>query len=167
MAKKIFTHEEAQLRMASLCSRSEQCESDIRRKLISMELQSSQISDILSFLKDEKFIDNSRYAKSFANDKAKFAYWGPNKIKASLVAKHIPSSIINEAISTIEEDIWKEAAMKNASGKARYLNLILPGDEGYQNRKKLYVYLIGRGFPSPLANKAVKIMRNLQEGKNQ
>ena len=166
IAKKIITPEDARLKMASLCSRSEQCESDIRRKLVNMGLQSSQISDILAFLKDEKFIDNARYAKSFANDKAKFAFWGQFKIKAALVSKHISSSFINEALATIDDEIWENAAMRNASSKARFLDLTLPGDDGYQNRKKLYLYLIGRGFSSPLANKAVKVMRNLQEEKN-
>lgn len=164
--KKPITPEEARLKMASLCSRSEQCEYDIRHKLINMGLSSSQMSEIISFLREEKFIDNARYAKSFANDKAKFSRWGPFKIKAALVAKHIPSSLINEALACINEEIWEDSVLKNATAKAKSLDLLIPGEDGYNNRKKLFEFLIGRGFQSSLANKAVKIMKNRQEEEN-
>ena len=166
IARKILTEEEARLKMASLCSRSEQCESDIRRKLINLRLTNPQITDIITFLKDEKFLDNARYAKSFVNDKAKFAHWGPYKIKAALASKHILSSLINEAIENLDERIWEQAAMKNAATKARTLDLTLPGDEGYKNRKKLFVFLTGRGFPANLSNRMVKEMKKFQEERN-
>ncbi|MDE7381602.1 MAG: hypothetical protein K2N03_05690, partial [Muribaculaceae bacterium] len=47
------TAEGMKLRMADLCMRSEQCESDIRGKLIRSGLSSSSVEEIVAYLKKE------------------------------------------------------------------------------------------------------------------
>ena len=158
--KKEISPEKARLKMATLCARSEQCEDDILKKLRNLGLSFSDAKDIVNNLKIEKFIDHRRFASNFAHDKVKFAYWGPRKIKAALAAKRIESSFISEALNEIEDSDWEAAVMKCARSKAR--NLDLRGDENYDNRKKLFVYLVGRGFTSPQSNKAVRVLKEQQ-----
>ena len=164
--KKPISIEKARLKIASLCSKSEQSEYDLKGKLFKMGLSASQSKEIIDFLKEEKYLDNRRYAKSFANDKAKFSYWGPYKIKLALSQHKIPGNIISEVISEIDPLIWKEAILKCAINKARNLDLI-DEETGFENRKKLFKHLISRGFSSIDANKAVKKMKFQQVSDNE
>ena len=159
--KKPLTVEAAIERMASLCSRSEHCEFEIYNKLIKLGLSSSQRQEVIDYLKENRYLDNARYAKSFANDKAKFTHWGPYKIKAELSLRRIPSALITEALKRIDNEVWETGLMKCAESKAR--NLDLTGDEASVNCRKLYTYLASRGFATADVSRAVKTMRTSQK----
>lgn len=165
LKKKPLTPEAACLKMASLCARSEQCEFEIARKLQNIGLTATQRKEIIDYLKEERYIDNQRYSKSFTSDKARFSGWGPYKIKAALIAKRISTKHINEAISMIPDSVWKESVMKIAASKAK--NMDLDGDENKENRIKLYRYLLGRGYSSSDAVKAVNTIRKQQKGQRE
>lgn len=164
MAKKPITTEAACLKMATLCSHSEQCESDIVNKLIKMGLNSAARKEVIEFLKEEKFLDNKRFAGCYARDKARFSAWGPLKIKANLISKRIPSHLISEALASVDEETWHAGLMRNAISKAKSLDLC--GPDGREDRIKLYRYLLGKGFPSALSVKGVKLMRQKQTESN-
>ena len=66
---KPLTRDEALVRMAGLCARSEQCASDIARKLRTKGLSSADIASVIDELKERSFLDEARYARSFARDK--------------------------------------------------------------------------------------------------
>lgn len=161
MNNKPVTKEKALARLAALCSRSEQCEDDLIKKLISWKLDKTTRNEIIEYLKDNKFLDNERYTRSYVNDKAKFSFWGPSKIRAELIRKRIPSSLINSALETIDSEIWKTGLIKNAISKSKNIDLL--GEEAYKERQKLMRYLIGRGFSATSASKAVSIMKKRQE----
>ena len=161
MASGPLTKEKALERLASLCSRSEQCESDLTKKLLNWDINAGERKEIIEYLKENRYLDDARYAKSFANDKARFSSWGPYKIRFELTKKHINSSLIKEALSRVELSVWKEGLLRNAEAKARTLDLC--GEKGYEDRQKLFRYLIGKGFPSDSASKAVSLMRKRRE----
>ena len=161
MAIRPVTKEKALDRLTSLCVRSEQCGFDLKRKLINWRLSVADIKGILEYLKEHKYLDETRYAKSFANDKAKFSLWGPYKIKMELSKRKIHPQIIREAVSGVGQEIWKDSLLRCATLKSRNLDMI--GEEGYVNRQKLFRYLISRGFPSEAAKKAVAVMKRRQE----
>lgn len=139
-----------------LCSRSEQCESELVRKLFNWGISKSEQGEIMDHLKENKFVDDARFARSFARDKARFSAWGPIKIKAELFKRKIPESYIKEAIAGVEPSVWKEGILKCARVKAK--NLDFSGEEAYGNRQKLFRYLISRGFPSSLSTKAISFI---------
>ena len=154
--KKPVTPEAMKLRMADLCARSEQCEYDIAQKLFKAGLNSTDRLNILNFLKEERFIDNFRFARSFARDKCRFSAWGPYKIRLALAAKRIPSDIVTRALEEVEEKDWRDALNRTASSKLR--SLPLHGENAQDNRQKLYRFIISRGFPSNKASEKVKQM---------
>lgn len=153
-AKNEITPEAARLRMADLCSRSEQCEADIRQKLYRLGLQARQVQEIVEYLIEHKFIDNARFARSFARDKCRFSAWGRNKIRVALIAKRISSPLISQALDSIDEADYVSALKRIAEAKAKTLDL--KGSDAYENRVKLFRHIIARGFESDLASKAVK-----------
>ena len=163
--KKEITIEGAIERMASLCSRSEQCELEIIRKLIKLGLPSSQRQEVIDYLVENRYIDNARYARSFAHDKARFSYWGPYKIKAELALRRIPATMITDAIGSIEDETWETGLMKCAESKSR--NLDLWGEEGQKNCRKLYAYLINHGYAGSDVSRVIKTLRKKQKNKDE
>lgn len=149
--KKQLEPEEALLKMADLCARSEQCEADIYRKLRLKGLGHNDAMDIIAELRNRKFIDDFRYARSFARDKVRFSAWGRRKIRLALIAKKIPSSIIEEAFGEIDSQDYASALDRAASSKLSGLNLSL-----YEDRLRLYKYLVSRGFESNLISNKIK-----------
>jgi len=152
--KKAATPESARLKMADLCARSEHCEYEIREKLRKQMLPPSEVDKIISFLTERRFIDNARFARSFTNDKVRFSGWGRNKIRQALLLKRIPSSLISEALESIDEEEYMAMSCKAASAKARNLDL-----EDYNERMKLYRHLLSRGFESSAATRAISAIR--------
>lgn len=159
---KPVTKEKALERMTSLCSRSEQCESDINRKLINWGLGAADRQEIITYLKENRFVDDARFARSYANDKSRFSHWGPYKIKIELVNRRIKASVINAALKAVPQQVWKDSLLKVALNKAKTLDLT--GEDSFNESHKLFRYIVSRGFPSAVASKAVKIMKRRQEG---
>lgn len=151
--KKTVTPEAARLKMADLCARSEQCEWDIRQKLRKQGLNGGDIEKILDFLTENKFIDDYRFARSFTNDKVRFSAWGRNKIRQALALKRIPRSAITEALREIDEKDYLNALQRAGISKAKNLNL-----NDYDDKAKLYRYLISRGFESSLISKFIRFL---------
>ena len=152
--KKPITPEAARLKMADLCARSEQCEFEIREKLRKQGLPSAEADKIITFLIENKFIDNDRYSRSFTNDKVRFSSWGRNKIRQALALKRIPSSAISEALNEIDEKEYHKAIQRAGTAKAKNLDL-----EDYDDRLKLYRHLMSRGFESSLISKLIAYLR--------
>lgn len=146
--------EAAKIRMADLCARSEQCEADIRQKLYRLGLTSSQVQQIITELTDEKFIDNARFARSFARDKCRFSCWGRYKIRLALAAKRLSPHDIAQGIDAIEQADYLDALKRTTNAKAKTLDL--NGPDARDERMKLFRHLISRGFETDIASKAVK-----------
>lgn len=143
------------LRMADLCARSEQCSHDVMEKLRRAGLDEDRSSDIVEFLQSNRFIDDRRFAGSFARDKVRFSGWGRNKIKAALQLRHIPTADIAEALATVPAAEYRDALMRAATAKSRDLDL----DE-YADRVKLMRHLASRGFTGSEAAVALEELRS-------
>jgi regulatory protein len=106
-------------RMATLCSRSEQCSPDIRKKIIASGISSDEADEIIENLEKEKFIDDERYVRSYTSDKFKFNKWGKLKIKHSLRMKGLPDEKIQYGLDGLDEIKYRELLVKTMKEKAR------------------------------------------------
>jgi len=129
-------------RMANYCSRAERCEFDVRKKLIAWELPQDAIIRIIDRLKKERYLDDSRYAKSFINDKLKFNKWGKTKIIFELRKRSIPESIYNPVFEELSGDEFEEQLAHILSVKIK--NVKAKND--YDKKTKLIRFAVGRGF---------------------
>ena len=80
-------------RAAAYCSTAERCIQDIEKKIKAAGLSQEENDRILSRLLKERFIDESRFARYFVNDKLRFNKWGRIKINHELQKKGIPSLV--------------------------------------------------------------------------
>lgn len=148
--KKHVSLEAARLRLADLCSRSEQCSTEILGKLTRMGIQHTDAAGMLEWLQREGFVDDRRYACALANDKLRFANWGPLKIKMALLQKGISSEFISEALDGLNPGEVAQTAAKVAAAKSLRMDLGRTDD-----RRKLLRYLYSRGFDADTCRRAV------------
>ena len=113
------TTQEIFAKMAALCSRSEQCSTDIYKKITTAGLSNIEADEIIEKLKAEKFIDDERYIRSYVSDKFKFNKWGKVKIRHYLKIKGLPDDLIQIGLAEIDADKYHETLLKTMKEKAR------------------------------------------------
>lgn len=154
--KKTIDKEKALQSLSSLCSRSEQCEFDCRKKLMLKGLSRSDIDEVITTLISLQFIDDARFARSFANDKVRFSKWGKIKIRTALSAKRISPMHIAQALEQIDESEYFDALERTIASVSKKYDL-----NQYNDRQKLYRYLLSRGFESHIVSESIKkLMRS-------
>jgi len=136
-------------RTMDLCSRSEHCRKDILDKLNNWKITSEKENKtIIKSLTDDKFIDEKRYARSYAQDKFRFNKWGRIKIRAMLKNRGISNNDIDSALEMIDNDSYlkmidEEMVNKRRSIKAKNIFDLkgklfrFGGSRGYENE---YIY---------------------------
>ncbi|MBO4722276.1 MAG: RecX family transcriptional regulator [Muribaculaceae bacterium] len=142
MPRKPITPENAFLRLATLCARSEQAEGDLRKKLHDWGLTESDSDDIIARLKQERYLDNERYARAYCRDKLRFNGWGRIKIAFMLRGKDIEQEYIDAALAEINEEQYASILEDALIAKAK--TLIGKSDE--QMQVSLLRFASSRGF---------------------
>ena len=125
-----------------LCSKSEKCEFDIRKKLNQWEVPEEEQEKVIHSLKEYDFINHQRYARSFANDKLKFNHWGKRKIEYALRFKNIEAEYIQEAINEINDEEYDRILYEEVKKKD---NAIKTPDKS-ERKNKICNYLLQKGF---------------------
>lgn len=92
----------AMAKMEAICSRREYCNADIREKLRRYLLPEEAVEEIISSLKSNRYLDDSRYAAAFARDKASLAGWGTKKIEYALRGKGVSADVIKGALQEVD-----------------------------------------------------------------
>lgn len=145
--KKTLTPAEATERLEILCARSEQCISDLRRKLYKWGIMNGASDKIIEQLELDRYVDDTRFAKAYVRDKYLFAGWGRRKITAGLMAKRIPRHTIDEALDEIDNRTYAMNAFKSVRSKLR----TFPGDmPRHDARTRLMRFAISRGYETSL-----------------
>lgn len=143
MNRKPITEADALNRLAAYCSISEHCHADVREKLQKWGLSAEATERIISRLEKTNFLDESRYAKAFVNDKLRFSGWGKRKIALALQQKHVPHAVFQPYIDAIDEEEYLQILRKAMEQKARTLKA---EDGDYQRKLKLTRFAMSRGF---------------------
>ena len=134
------------------CLRGEKCRQDVRKKLYDWKIPPDWHEKILDTITEERFIDEERFAKSFANDKCYLNKWGKIKIRYTLLSKNIDENIINKALENIDNKRYKEIFHDVSSQKLKLLKN--KENDSYKIKQKLVAFLSRRGFEPDLINDA-------------
>lgn len=137
-------------RMAGLCAKSEQCSFDIDLKLYKAGLPKDKREELIVWLTANRYLDDARFARSFASYKVRFSAWGKRKIRMALAAKRIPSPLISEALDAIEEEDYAAALQRVAEAKKKDIDIT-----DRVQRAKLFRQLMARGFESDMIGRVL------------
>ena len=137
---------------AALCSVSEHCSSDIKRKIEKFELTTDEVTSLIKKLIKDGFLDEERYVRAFVNDRFKYNKWGKIKIAYLLKQKSIESSIIYDCLESIDDEVYFNTLYDLIKHKQKGTK----GKDKTDIRNKLYRFAAGRGFESKLIISCLK-----------
>lgn len=94
--------EEATKKLEYYCSYQDRCYKEVILKLKSLGMFQTAIDHILNHLAEHKYLDEERFAKSFARGKHRFKDWGRHRIEQELKFREISAYNIRAALKEIE-----------------------------------------------------------------
>lgn len=123
------------------CARCEHCAADVRRKLIEWQAPADFFDFIEQKLRENDFLNDSRFCQAYVHDKVEYQSWGRQKILAVLRALQLPESAIREAMDTIDETRYKDnlcvlASQRRSDAPDKRLRFLLQRGFTYEEIKK-------------------------------
>lgn len=153
--KKVLTYDQALNRAAQLCSKGEQCPSDIFEKVQEWGLSEVEAAKMVAYLTQEKYLDEARYVHAFVNDKYTYQHWGRMKIAYALRMKGIEEALIEENMEEIiDPDDYFETCSSLVTAKVKGMPLPL----SQADRAKVFRFAAQRGFESSVISKALSLI---------
>ncbi|WP_438968621.1 regulatory protein RecX [Nonlabens sp.] len=147
MSQDTYTVEEATRAIERYCAYQERCHKDVEEKLKSMGMIQLAIDEIIPHLIHHKFLNETRYAESFARGKFRIKKWGRQRIVRELKIKGLNERTIKLGLKEISESNYMIAF--DTLSRKRLQQLTSETDK-YKKRKKLADYLLYRGWESHL-----------------
>ena len=155
--KQPLTPQQAMNRAAALCARCEQAPGDLREKLLKWGLSSSDTVQIIRQLTEQGFVDEGRYARAFVKDKFAFNGWGRIKIAHQLRQKGIANEAIDEAMSALDDDDYRQRLLELLRAKWRNVKEREPRAAWAAMMR----FAASRGFETAIAQECVKQVTRL------
>jgi len=146
----IQTFDSVLKKILHFCSYQDRCISEVKTKISTFDISSSDKEKIMQLLINVGFIDDNRFAHTFVRSKIHLKKWGVNKIKMSLKMKGISDEIISEALSEIDPDFYREDLIKIL--KAKKIN----ESDDFKRKAKLAQYAIQKGYEPALVWDVIK-----------
>ncbi len=143
---KFYTLHEATKKLESFCAYQERCHTEVIQKLKNMRMIPEAIDVIVTHLIQENYLNEERFAVSFARGKFRIKKWGRNRIKLELKKREISKYNINKALKEINNSEYLETFNLIAEKKAA----LITEQNTQKQRKKLTDYLLYRGWESNL-----------------
>ena len=144
-----MTKNEALSKAMKLCSVKEYAPFEVEEKLRDWGVLDTDIADILTTLKEDKFVDEHRMACFYANDKLRFNKWGKIKIRYALQQKKVTAQAISEALNQINTDEYTRILLTELRKKAKTIKETDP----YRFKAKLFQFAASRGFEAEVIYK--------------
>lgn len=153
---KVYTVDEAKRKLEQYCAYQERCHEEVHQKLRSLNMIPQAIEVIIGHLIEHNFLNEERFATSFARGKHRIKHWGKARIINELKARNISKYNIDKALKEIKPDDYIEAfdilAQKQWES-IRETNL-------QKKKKKLFDFLMRKGYESNLIYNKISYLSN-------
>ena len=156
--KEVYSIKEAINKMEHYCAYQERCHTEVEQKLRSLKMDTEETSIIISHLIQANFLDESRFACSFARGKHRIKHWGRVRIINELKFRHITTYNINLALKEIAEVEYEET-FQNLANKTWENS---SETNALKKRKKFCDYLLRKGFESNLVYEKAKELEAME-----
>ncbi len=128
--------------MARYCAYQERSILEVKNKLQQHELNAEEENEIINFLLEEKFVDESRLASAYTRGKFYSNKWGRVKIRLGLREKGLDNDTIAEGLKEIDNEEYRQMLVKLIDKKI----VSLKSTELLPLKQKLAQYAIGKGY---------------------
>lgn len=133
-------------KIKSWCAYQERSQNETLQKLLEFGLNYSEAENILADLISENFVNDERFAASYAGGKFRIKRWGKHKIKAGLRQHKISDYSLKKALQSINENDYLETLESLIVKKLEALK----EKDIREKQHKITTYLAARGFETDL-----------------
>jgi len=152
MDKKYFSIEEIKRKLERYCVYQDRCHKEIETKLKEFTLIEEAKNQIVLHLLEHNFLNEERFAKSFARGKFNIKNWGKQRIIRELKFRDISEYNIKTALKEIDEQEYLSIIYKITDKR----NLLINESDFYKRKKKLSDFLIRKGYEFDLIFETIK-----------
>ncbi|MDX2196123.1 MAG: RecX family transcriptional regulator [Cytophagales bacterium] len=152
---KILTPAQAFDKMCKYCAYQERTQHQVRLKLQSLYIPNQDTENIIAKLIENNFINELRFATTYASGKFRINKWGKLKIKHGLKKQKITPYCIAKALQSIDNQEYEKAAKKLFTTKYN-------GLKGQKKIKALKAasYLRTKGYESDIITHLANVIED-------
>lgn len=143
---KAYSIKEATKKLEGYCAYQERCHKEVVNKLREMRMIPDAIDQIVVHLIKNDYLNEERFARSFARGKFSIKKWGRKRIILELKQRDISRFNIKTALKEIDQDAYLETFDQLADKRLAQIT----EKNRLKRRKKLADYLLYRGWESDL-----------------
>ena len=147
-----MTITEAIQKLEHFCAYQERCHAEVISKLYDLKMTSEEIDTIIVRLIEDNFLNETRFACSFARGKHRIKHWGRIRITNELKARQISATNITLAL----KEISKEEYQNTFDQLSERCWESIHEKNSLKKRKKFCDYLLRRGYESNLVYDKMK-----------
>lgn len=152
---KSYTVEEAKKALEYFCSYQERCHKEVIQKLYDLNMIPEAKEMIILHLLQHNFLNEERFARSYARGKFSIKKYGKIRIVNELKFRGISTYNINSALKEIDPNDYLETLRSLC--KKRFLNVT--ESNSFKKRKKIIDYLRRKGFETDLIYQTIKELK--------
>ncbi len=138
--------QQALQKMQRFCAFQERSHFEARNKLLSLGIYGEDLEQILSELVESGFLNEERFARSYARGKFNMKKWGRLRITQELKRRQISAWCIRKAMEEIDEQDYAETLRALLIKKSAQYDEELPAVK----KLKLMRYALQKGYESEL-----------------
>jgi len=144
--KLTFTVEEAKRKLDNYCVYQDRCHQEVEKKLYEMRMIPEACEVIILHLIAHNFLNEERFAKTFARGKFRIKNWGKQRIIRELKQRDISKYNIESALKEINAEEY--ATVLHDLTQKKWDSFI--EKNSFKKRKKVIDFLFRKGFESNL-----------------
>lgn len=138
--------EEILKKIEHYCAYQDRCHAEVISKLYELGVATDKQNEIIVHLITQNFLNEERFAKSFARGKHRINKWGKNRIISELKYRNINDYLIKKALKEINTAEYYKTLQQLAQQKwqkTKTSNL-------FNKRQKTMAYLYQKGYEKDL-----------------
>ncbi|QMU66017.1 MAG: recombinase RecX [Flavobacteriaceae bacterium] len=154
MEKFFFAVDEVKKKLEQYCVYQDRCHQEVEKKLKEFKLIAIAREEVLLHLIQHDFLNEERFAKSFARGKFRIKKYGKLRIVKELKYRNLSEYNIKIALKEIDEQEYTITIHKLIEKKAAMLseqNLI-------KKKKKILDYMLRKGYEYELIIEAIALL---------
>lgn len=137
-----ISFEEAKRKLETFCAYQERCHTEVINKLYTLKISSSLHNEIVVHLISNNFLNEERFACSYARGKHRMSGWGKNRITSELKLRKITPYLIKKALQELPDELYFETFEKISLQKWNSIN----ESNSLKKKQKLQAYLYRKGY---------------------
>lgn len=142
MAKKVYTIQQGFVKAAKFCAYQERTQAEVKQRLYDYGLWGDDADQVIAKLIEENFINEERFARTYAGSKFRLKHWGRVKIEYALKQKGLSPYCIKAGLEEITDEDYEATLRQLLKKKIPQIK----AENDFIRKKKLANYALSKGY---------------------